>query len=74
MIAKVLSKSKRNIHFPVIEGGEGGGSLLVTPPPPELDSVSSVASWHCCRFRNLPRLNFVLSALKKERYSFMSQK
>ena len=29
----------------VMEGGDGGGSLLVTPPL--LDSVSSVASWHC---------------------------
>ena len=42
----------------VMEGGEGGGSDLVMP------ASSSVLSWHCCRFRNRPRLNFVVNALK----------
>ena len=27
-------------------------------------SISSVASWHCCRFRNFSRLNFVVEILK----------
>ena len=48
--------------FTIFFGKSSGGVKDISVSG--VGSISSVASWHCCRFKNFSRLNFVVEILK----------